>query len=725
MQEENETVIQFYHRKMQLINSVELNLTSIIKLLNEGIKKKFKPYLATIDSVQPSEWLLMATKIEKSLEEPQQPSTSTRDRQFTPVNFNPNYSQTKKFQPFPRTSAATHHQQNTHKTIKLPPYPCKLCSINQIPNQMHFHRDCPLNNTPPKPINPDASSLGVAGVLKQPDEQGILHPIGYFSRKPHPYEQNYTASEIETLAIINSVQRFHTYLHNIHFTLHTDHLPLKLIKNVKNPQGKNRCFVKHFPIVESRKFYGILAKAIVDFPHRLELQIGAAQQERHKPRPCGKMFFRTKFHLMTPGVEFEKKMGEVNLTQIENRDSPVVLPDPKSRQDSGRQGTSKQIDHCLYRKMEQGREENPKEPMESDPDSESGGSTTFPKKENTLGRTEEIAPGQEDVTPPPLVSDVLGSLARTIYQLSSATGLSRDVELPRYDGSYEAQSFFDNYDAQADLAQLHYTDRLRRLPNLLQGKALHYFRSLKLDKLYYVDARQALIDLFPETTNASFAQFLAIKLTDRSSLEEYYQKKTMCGLQLNLPHKILLESLTDGLPVADQRIVAAVQPNTLQAWYSVVSRVKGTHSASQVCQQTTRTTPNPSFAPSPRYSAPRPWSARPNYSANPPPSSCRYCGAMHWHAQCPKRPAQSRPRPVYRATTYPQHDKTVLSSPAPFQVNNTRAHVTRSPDPLYTTSPAQAVNPSCPIGTSTTAPKQACSDAQDSTTVGSSSHNFR
>ncbi|UYV76476.1 hypothetical protein LAZ67_14000507 [Cordylochernes scorpioides] len=355
--------------------------------------------------------------------------------------------------------------------------------------------------------------------------------------------------------------------------------------------------------------------------------------------------------------------------------------------------------------------------MESDPDSESGENTTIPKKETTLGRTQEVPPGQEDVTPPPPVSDVLGSLARTIYQLSSATGLSRDVELPRYDGSYEAQSFFDNYDAQADLAQLHYTDRLRRLPNLLQGKALHYFRSLKLDKLYYVDARQALIDLFPETTNASFAQFLAIKLTDRSSLEEYYQKKTVCGLQLNLPHKILLESLTDGLPVADQRIVAAVQPSTLQAWYSVVSRVRGTHSASQMCQQTTRTTPNPSFAPSPRYSAPRPWSTRPNYSANPPPSSCRYCGAMHWHAQCPKRPAQSRPRPVYRATTYPQHDRTVLSSPAPFQVNNTRAHVTRSPDPLYTTSPAQAVNPSCPIGTSTTAPKQACSDAQDSTTV--------
>ncbi|UYV60184.1 hypothetical protein LAZ67_1000270 [Cordylochernes scorpioides] len=116
--------------------------------------------------------------------------------------------------------------------------------------------------------------------------------------------------------------------------------------------------------------------------------------------------------------------------------------------DRGRQGTSKQIDHCLYRKMEQGREEDPKEPMKTDPDYESGENTTFPKKETTLGRTQEIAPSQQDVTPPPPVSDVLGRLTTTLHQLSAVTGLSRNVELPRYDGSYEAQSFFTNYDAQ-------------------------------------------------------------------------------------------------------------------------------------------------------------------------------------------------------------------------------------------------------------------------------------
>ncbi|UYV68418.1 hypothetical protein LAZ67_5004276 [Cordylochernes scorpioides] len=140
-----------------------------------------------------------------------------------------------------------------------------------------------------------------------------------------------------------------------------------------------------------------------------------------------------------------------------------------SRQDCGRQGTSKQVDHCLYRKMEQGREEDPKEPMESDPDYESGENTTFPKLENTLGRTEEVPPSHEGATPPPAVSDVLGSLTRTLHQFSAVTGLSREVELPRYNGSYEAQRFFTNYDAQADRAQLQYTTRLRKPPNLLHA----------------------------------------------------------------------------------------------------------------------------------------------------------------------------------------------------------------------------------------------------------------
>ncbi|UYV74111.1 hypothetical protein LAZ67_11002144 [Cordylochernes scorpioides] len=105
--------------------------------------------------------------------------------------------------------------------------------------------------------------------------------------------------------------------------------------------------------------------------------------------------------------------------------------------------------------------------MKTDTDYESGESTTFPKKETTLGRTQEVPPSHEDATPPPLVSDVLERLTTTRHQLSAVTG--HRERWNRYDGSYEAQSFFTNYDAQADRVQLQYSTRLRKPPNLLQA----------------------------------------------------------------------------------------------------------------------------------------------------------------------------------------------------------------------------------------------------------------
>ncbi|UYV76905.1 hypothetical protein LAZ67_14002349 [Cordylochernes scorpioides] len=78
---------------------------------------------------------------------------------FTPQEnvkrFNSNSSKAHQYQPFPRTAAATHHQQEPHKPINLPPYPCNICASHQLPTQIHFHRDCPhKNNNHPKRINP-------------------------------------------------------------------------------------------------------------------------------------------------------------------------------------------------------------------------------------------------------------------------------------------------------------------------------------------------------------------------------------------------------------------------------------------------------------------------------------------------------------------------------------------------------------------------------------------
>ncbi|UYV71434.1 hypothetical protein LAZ67_8003177 [Cordylochernes scorpioides] len=273
---------------------------------------------------------------------------------------------------------------------------------------------------------------------------------------------------------------------------------------------------------------------------------------------------------------------------------------------------------------------------------------TIPKQETTL-EEEETAPPQDTSADP--LTQIADALSKLLVARSP-----REIDVSPYDGTFEAQSFFDNFDAQADRTELTYTDRLRKLPCYLQGKPLQYFRSLRLDRLYYIEARQRLIDLFPATTEASFARFLAIKMTPQMSLENYYQNKTVMGMKLDLPADILIESLTDGLPVADQRLVATVQPNTIKEWFDLVSRITQC-ATSAVNQRQVDKAPHPTYHnPPPRYNSQRP--SRVTYTVTPPPSPCKYCNAMHWHSQCERRFPRDQTRPVYSArphtTTVPK-----------------------------------------------------------------------
>ncbi|UYV63691.1 hypothetical protein LAZ67_2005321, partial [Cordylochernes scorpioides] len=256
---------------------------------------------------------------------------------------------------------------------------------------------------------------------------------------------------------------------------------------------------------------------------------------------------------------------------------------------------------------------------------------------------------EEETSPPQGTSaDPLTQIADALNKLLVARS-PREIDVSPYDGTFEAQSFFDNFDAQADRAKLTYTDRLRKLPCYLQGKPLQYFRNLRLDRLFYIDVRQTLIDLFPTATEASFSRFLAIKLTPQMPLEDYYQNKTVMGMKLNLPADILIDSLTEGLPVADQRLIATVQPNTIKEWFDLVSRIRRTQCAtSAVYQRQVDKAPHPTYHnPPPRHNNQR--SSRVTYQVAPPPSPCKYCNAMHWHSQCEQRFQQDRTRQVYSA----------------------------------------------------------------------------
>ena len=85
----------------------------------------------------------------------------------------------------------------------------------------------------------DASENGLGAVLSQIDEKKRERVILYDSRSLTKAEANYSTTDLECLAIIWAVQKFHKYLFTgIPFKIVTDHSALKSLKMAKIPKGR-------------------------------------------------------------------------------------------------------------------------------------------------------------------------------------------------------------------------------------------------------------------------------------------------------------------------------------------------------------------------------------------------------------------------------------------------------------------------------------------------------
>ncbi|CAK1595240.1 unnamed protein product [Parnassius mnemosyne] len=71
-------------------------------------------------------------------------------------------------------------------------------------------------------LHTDASKLGIAGILLQRNSNCILQPIAYYSRQTNPDEQKLHSFELETLAVVASLNKFRVYLLGIKFKIFTD-----------------------------------------------------------------------------------------------------------------------------------------------------------------------------------------------------------------------------------------------------------------------------------------------------------------------------------------------------------------------------------------------------------------------------------------------------------------------------------------------------------------------
>lgn len=93
------------------------------------------------------------------------------------------------------------------------------------------------NFNEPFVLTTDASNEAIGSILSQ-GQIGKDLPISYFSKTLNSAEKNYSTTEKELLAIVQSVKHFRPYLYGTKFTIVTDHKPLTWLFNCKDPSSR-------------------------------------------------------------------------------------------------------------------------------------------------------------------------------------------------------------------------------------------------------------------------------------------------------------------------------------------------------------------------------------------------------------------------------------------------------------------------------------------------------
>lgn len=103
---------------------------------------------------------------------------------------------------------------------------------------------CPVLAAPcfsrPFQLQVDASQVGAGAVLLQGgEEDGVLRPVCFFSRKFNRYQSNYSVIEKEALALVWAIQHFEVYVGGgVPLVVYTDHNPLTFLKSLKSPNQR-------------------------------------------------------------------------------------------------------------------------------------------------------------------------------------------------------------------------------------------------------------------------------------------------------------------------------------------------------------------------------------------------------------------------------------------------------------------------------------------------------
>lgn len=87
-------------------------------------------------------------------------------------------------------------------------------------------------------LSTDASNNALGGMLGQKDNEGIIRPIAYFSKKLNNTQKRYTILEKELMAIVCGVATFKHYLYGRHFIIKCDNKALTEMSHLESPGNR-------------------------------------------------------------------------------------------------------------------------------------------------------------------------------------------------------------------------------------------------------------------------------------------------------------------------------------------------------------------------------------------------------------------------------------------------------------------------------------------------------
>ncbi|UYV79843.1 hypothetical protein LAZ67_18000901 [Cordylochernes scorpioides] len=90
----------------------------------------------------------------------------------------------------------------------------------------------------PSKVYTDAYKYGIGAILTQIGPDNEEHVIAYYSKTLQPHQENYSAYEMECLAVIQATDHLHVYIENQPFEIITDHAALQWLFTMKKPKPK-------------------------------------------------------------------------------------------------------------------------------------------------------------------------------------------------------------------------------------------------------------------------------------------------------------------------------------------------------------------------------------------------------------------------------------------------------------------------------------------------------